>query len=894
MVWNAPVAQRKAVSVAVIIAIDNVPGFPPLAGAADAVLLATHLRHIGYTEVSVLTWPPRPVTAINASSTTAIPEVIKRRSIGAFGESSLDTSRQALEPRGKGVKLTRNKIVERLQEARSELVRGDFMFVFVAGHGGIVTVGAREQAAVFPAEYNPANPLSALLLDDIKRTVCDQDPSSTGGVEVVLLYDICSDIPLWPEELLQNPQSLPEGLAIVAPLFKPPPTELAQSLLVNVFLTALEDARAAHSGKPLLCDVFLGMKKDLAERDLDMALLLLTDAGSTSAGVVLSVSAVELEYLFTLVCSVPVTATTEKHYVEQRLPVIQAVLGCSELQGFVVSVDVIISVLPLGLDFTTEQLDRSAAAFTKFCRSFGIEVPQLKRTRKCSEWITDENAPPFEFGTSGSPMGSPRSPTSFMASLDFGPREVVELFMSVALDAFEALRDHILLEDSDHWFECFAPHFKPVSVRSTFQVQGCGPLRSYLMAQASMMAAMPIDDVFFEKQWLRSSRQIAERQSNPNTPAVQVAESRPVKAQPSEENKDFPPETPEREKPDRAADDFVDGTLVHELKQHWYWVSCLGFSPDDSLLASGSWDKTAIVWNAATGAPLCSFQDEHEHWITAVEFCGTLLQTRSGGQGLRTMLHRTIDKLGTSMGGASGRLNSTLGEGVPLLRISAEDPTESSFGPSVIGDLDASRMHRPSRAIQSQVSPLSGITVATAGLDGRIILWDCGTQRPIRTMSAHTKGVRALSYDRKSEFLASAGEDKLVKLWDLKTGECNAVLEGHKGSVCCVSFSHAAGILCSGSNDNTVIVWQVKAASTGHESKTSLEASDDSLHTAASALRPRSLSAHNPRHVPIRHSMRLRPSTLAALPSSPSLLTASRVMSIVSDSPEDRRVCLQN
>jgi WD40 repeat protein len=46
------------------------------------------------------------------------------------------------------------------------------------------------------------------------------------------------------------------------------------------------------------------------------------------------------------------------------------------------------------------------------------------------------------------------------------------------------------------------------------------------------------------------------------------------------------------------------------LLGHSDWITGLAFSPDDSLLASGSDDGTVIVWDVSNRKPLATFQDK--------------------------------------------------------------------------------------------------------------------------------------------------------------------------------------------------------------------------------------------------------------------------------------------
>ena len=62
--------------------------------------------------------------------------------------------------------------------------------------------------------------------------------------------------------------------------------------------------------------------------------------------------------------------------------------------------------------------------------------------------------------------------------------------------------------------------------------------------------------------------------------------------------------------------------------------------------------------------------------------------------------------------------------------------------------------------------------------DSTIKMWDLGKSKCVRTLTGHTKLVRAIKMSP-SGALVSGSEDGTIKTWDLETGQCVNTINGH-------------------------------------------------------------------------------------------------------------------
>ncbi|WP_405892816.1 hypothetical protein OG272_06470 [Streptomyces sp. NBC_00104] len=115
-----------------------------------------------------------------------------------------------------------------------------------------------------------------------------------------------------------------------------------------------------------------------------------------------------------------------------------------------------------------------------------------------------------------------------------------------------------------------------------------------------------------------------------------------------------------------------------------------------------------------------------------------------------------------------------------------------------------------------------GRTLATAGADHSVKLWDTATEQLLRTLRGHTDAVTAVAFSPDGRTLATAGADHSVKLWNTATGRETATLTGHTGPVNAVTFSPDGRTLATGGSDGTTRLWNTStrrtaATLTGHD-----------------------------------------------------------------------------
>jgi eukaryotic-like serine/threonine-protein kinase len=246
---------------------------------------------------------------------------------------------------------------------------------------------------------------------------------------------------------------------------------------------------------------------------------------------------------------------------------------------------------------------------------------------------------------------------------------------------------------------------------------------------------------------------------------------------------------------------------------HTDWVSCVTFTPDGKLLASGSKDKTVRLWDVGAGKTLRELKG-HDDLVTGVSFRadGARLASSSldgtvklwdvaTGQLMAPVLTHARPVRDVVFAPEGDRLVSVGDNG--MIRV-----WESATG-TEIGALSSA-----GQIVERVCFSRDGRRLATAGADGIVHVWDVATEPsagagivPLQDFSGHKDTVVGLSFSHDGRRLASASRDRTVRIWDIASGTEALALHGHRDGVTGVAFSPDDRRLVSTSVD-AIKVWE--------------------------------------------------------------------------------------
>ena len=275
--------------------------------------------------------------------------------------------------------------------------------------------------------------------------------------------------------------------------------------------------------------------------------------------------------------------------------------------------------------------------------------------------------------------------------------------------------------------------------------------------------------------------------------------------------------------------DAASGKLIASL-EHQRIVNRAEFSPDGGRILTASRDRTAKLWDSTSGKLIASF--EHQDDLLRG---GSLISSNSDYDGAEfspdgaRILTASADKTARLWDAASGKLMASFvhqdgvsaakfsPDGTRILTASADKTAK--LWDAASGELIASFAHQDT-VRWAEFSP-DGARILTASWDKTAKLWGVAPGELI-TSFAHQDGVQWAAFSPDGARILTASADKTAKLWDVALGRLIASF-AHQDGVSAAAFSPDGARILTGSADNTAKLWDVASvnliASFAHQDK---------------------------------------------------------------------------
>jgi len=270
------------------------------------------------------------------------------------------------------------------------------------------------------------------------------------------------------------------------------------------------------------------------------------------------------------------------------------------------------------------------------------------------------------------------------------------------------------------------------------------------------------------------------------------------------------------------------------LKGHDSEVFICAWNPKQDLLASGSGDSTARIWNLTQGGEAtvevlkhCIKMEGKEvpsnKDVTSLDWnChGNLLATGSYDGYAR--IWSTTGKLEKTLGQHKGPIFALKWNKTGNFILSAGVDRTTIIWDAATGNCKQQFAFHSAPALD--VDWKSEESFASCSTDKQIHVCQLNQDRPIKSFQGHTNEVNAIKWDPQGKFLASCSDDMTLKVWTMDRDNCVHDLQAHQKEIYTIKWSPTGPgtnnpnmnlVLASASFDSTVRLWDVERGTCVH------------------------------------------------------------------------------
>jgi len=237
-------------------------------------------------------------------------------------------------------------------------------------------------------------------------------------------------------------------------------------------------------------------------------------------------------------------------------------------------------------------------------------------------------------------------------------------------------------------------------------------------------------------------------------------------------------------------------------------VASADISPDGRLLVTGSWDRSAKIWDIASGKAVRRLDGVHQGFVNSVEFSpdGETILSASDDGTARLWEVTTGEPLDVVFSGHEARVRQARfsADGRRVLTV-ANDKTARLWNAQTGGTEKTLSGHQ--WAVLCGEFSRDGRRVITGSEDNKAIIWDAQSGEVLLELAGHTGSITSVAFSPSGSRVVTGSQDSTAKLWDALTGKEIMTLSGHDGELTSVGFSPDGRQVLTSGHDGQIVLW---------------------------------------------------------------------------------------
>jgi WD40 repeat protein len=243
--------------------------------------------------------------------------------------------------------------------------------------------------------------------------------------------------------------------------------------------------------------------------------------------------------------------------------------------------------------------------------------------------------------------------------------------------------------------------------------------------------------------------------------------------------------------------------VVAVFTRHVDTVLTLSWSPDDTLIATGSIDGALYVWKIETGE--IHMSSKRDHPLQAVRWSRDGKVASGYQDGSLAVVDATSKKTVFSSGGKLAVQEIIWS--YDSKQIATLDANGNVSLWDIVSGKSRLRLTYTGYPSQSIAWSPDDTRIVSGGNDGTIQLWDVATGKAIATYRGASSSVQAVAWSPDGKSIVAGGNSNSVPMWDAATGKITLTCHGPFKGISTVGWLNDGAQIVAGGDDKNVYLW---------------------------------------------------------------------------------------